>query len=59
MLPGSEVIKLFFMFISAEHEILNAHKYENIKNFFSGSNKPIMLFFLLINGKMLTTAQKC
>ena len=31
--PGPEVIKLFFMLNSAEHEILNAHKYENIKKF--------------------------
>ena len=31
--PGPEVIKLFFMLNSAEHELLNAHKYENIKNF--------------------------
>ena len=30
---GLEVIKLFFMLNSVEHEILNAHKYENIKNF--------------------------
>ena len=28
--PGSEVIKLFFMLNSAEHEILNARKYKNI-----------------------------
>ena len=28
---GPEVIKLFFNLNSAEHEILNAHKYENIK----------------------------
>ena len=28
---GSEVITLFFMLSSAEHEILNAHKYKNIK----------------------------
>ena len=27
---GPEVIKIF-MLISAEHEILNAHKYKNIK----------------------------
>ena len=40
----------------ADHEILNAHKYENIKKFsyFSGSDKPIMLFFPLINVKMPT-----
>ena len=28
---GPEVIKLFFMLNSDEHEILNAHKYKNIK----------------------------
>ena len=41
----------------AEHEILIAHKYKNIKKFsvFSGSDKPITLFFLLINVKMPTT----
>ena len=42
--PGPEV---------AEHEILNAHKYKKIKHF-SGSYKPKMLFFLLINVKMPT-----
>ena len=44
------------MLNSAEHEILNAHKFKNIKKFscFSGSNKPRMLFFLLINVKMPT-----
>ena len=31
--PGPEVIKLFFMLNSFEHEILNAHKYKNIKKF--------------------------
>ena len=41
----------------AEHEILNARKYKNIKKFsiFSGSDKPRMLLFLLINVKMPTT----
>ena len=29
--PGPEVIKNFFMLNSVEHEILNAHKYKNIK----------------------------
>ena len=54
--PGPEVIKLFFMLNSVEHEILNAHKYKNIKNFglFSGLDKPRMLFFPLINVKMPT-----
>ena len=30
--PGPEVIKLFFMLNSAEHEILTAHKYSNSQN---------------------------
>ena len=53
---GPEVIKLF-MLNSVEHEILNAHKYKNIKkfSFFPDSDKPRMLFFLLINVKMPTT----
>ena len=43
------------MLNSVEHEILNAHKYKNVKNsFFFGSDKPRMLFFLLINFKMPT-----
>ena len=44
--------KTFFVLNSIEHEILNAHKYKNIKKFgfFLGSDKPRMLFF---------TAQKC
>ena len=39
------------MFNSAEHEILNAHKYKKYQEIqhFSGSDKPRMLFFLLIN----------
>ena len=51
----SEVIKMF-MLNSAEHEILNAYKSKAIKNFsrFSGSDKPIMLFFLPITVKMPT-----
>ena len=46
----------FFMLNSAEHEISNTHKYENIKkfSFFSSSGKPRMLFFPLINVKMPT-----
>ena len=41
---------------STEHEILNAPKYKNILEIqlFSDSDKPIMLFFLLINVKMPT-----
>ena len=44
------------MLNSAEHDILNAHKYKNIKkfSFFLGSEKPRMLFFLLINVRMPT-----
>ena len=44
------------MLNSAEHEILNARKYENIKKIkhFSGSDKLIMLFFLLIKAEMPT-----
>ena len=46
--------KTLFMLSSIEHEILNAHKYKNIKKFgvFLGSDKPRMLFFSLINVKM-------
>ena len=41
---------------SAKHEILNPNKYKSIKKFsnFSGSDKPRILFFLLINIKMPT-----
>ena len=48
--------KTVFMLNSAEHEILNALKDKNVKKFsiFSGSDKPIMLFFLLINVEMTT-----
>ena len=44
------------MLNSVEYEILNAHKYKNIKKFSSilGSDKPRILFFLLINVKMPT-----
>ena len=44
------------MLNSAEQEILNAHnyiKYQEIQ-LFSGSDKPRMLFFLLINVEMPT-----
>ena len=45
-----------FMLNSAEHEILNAHKYKNLKKFgfFPGSDKPVILLFLLINVEMPT-----
>ena len=48
--------KTFFVLNSIEHEILNAHKYKNIKKFvfFSGSDKPGMLFFPILNVKMPT-----
>ena len=43
--PGSEVIKKY-MLSSAEHEILNAHKYKNIKKFgFLGSYISLELYF--------------
>ena len=39
-----------------EHEISNAHKYKKYQviQHFSGSDKPRMLFFLLINVEMPT-----
>ena len=48
--------KTFFMLNSVEHEILNAHKYKKYQEIqlFSDSDKPRMLFFLLINVKMPT-----
>ena len=48
--------KTFFMLNSVEHEILNAHKYINIKKFaiFLGSDKPRTLFFPHIHVKMPT-----
>ena len=45
------------MLNSVQHEVLNAHKYKIIKktfSFFSDSDKPRMLFFLLISVKMPT-----
>ena len=44
-----EIIKMFHAH-AAQHEILNPHEYKNIKkfSFFSGSNKPKMLFFLYV-----------
>ena len=46
----------FFMLNSVEHEILNAHKYKKYLEIqhFSGSYKPKMLFFVLIDVKMPT-----
>ena len=49
------------MLNSVQHEILNAHKYKNIKKFGGwgggglGSVKPRMVFFPLIHVKMPTT----
>ena len=44
------------MLNSVEHEVLNAHKYKNIKKFvfFLSSDKSRMLFFPLINVIMPT-----
>ena len=41
--------KTFFILNSAEHEILNGHRYESIRKFsiFSGSETPKMLFFFI------------
>ena len=52
---GPEVIKNF-MLNSVEHEILNARKYKKCQEIrlLSGSDKPRMLFFPLINVKMPT-----
>ena len=55
--PGPEVIKHFSCSPQLKMKILNAHKYKNIRKFsgfFSGSDKPIMLFFLLIKIQMPT-----
>ena len=55
-----EVIKLFFVLNSAEHKILNAHKYKKIKKFsifqaqIKVGRKLRMPFFLLINVEMPT-----
>ena len=41
--------KTFFMLSSTKHEILNAHKYKNIKKlsfFISDTDKPRLLFLL-------------
>ena len=48
--------KTCFMLNSVEHEILNAHKYKKYQEIqlFLDSDKPRMLFFLLINVKMPT-----
>ena len=48
--------KTFYVLNSAEHETLSARKYKNIEklSFFSSSDKPIILFFVLMNVKMPT-----
>ena len=48
--------KTYFVLNSADHEILNAHKYKKYQKIqhFSGSDKPRMLFSLLTNVKMPT-----
>ena len=53
---GPRGYKTFFILNSAEHENLNTCEYKNIKKnqAFSCSDKPRMLFFLLINVKMPT-----
>ena len=55
-LLGPEVIKKLIS-NSAEHEILNAHKYKKYHKIqlYAVSDKPRMLFFLLINVRMPTT----
>ena len=48
---------IFFSMLNlAEHDILDSHKYKNIKkfSFLLGSDEPRMLFFLLINVKIPT-----
>ena len=55
-LPWPRGYKTFFMLNSIEHEILNAHEYENIKKFsiFQAQISLECYFFLLINVKMPT-----
>ena len=53
----SQGYKTFFVLNSAEHVIFNAHRNKIIKKFrgfFSGLDKPKMLFFLVVNVKMPT-----
>ena len=55
-MPWPRGYKTFFELSSAEHEILNAHKYIKYQEIqlYAGSDKPRVLFFLLINVKMPT-----
>ena len=51
----AEGYKTFFMFNAAEHEILNAHKYENNQEMqLFQTQISLECFFLLINVKMPT-----
>ena len=54
-IPGPKVVKRSLL-NSAEQEILNAHKYKNIKKFrfFLGPDKSRVRFVLLINVQMPT-----
>ena len=54
--PWPRGYKTFSRLNSVEHEILNAHKYKKyqVVQLFLGSDKPRMLFFLLIHVKMPT-----
>ena len=56
LFPGPEAIKIF-MLISPEHEILNAHKFKNIKklSMFQALMSIECYFFLLIKVEMPTT----
>ena len=55
LLVSPRGFETFSMLSSVEHEILNAHKYINIKKLgFLGSDKSRMLFFPLINVTMPT-----
>ena len=49
------------MLNSAKHEILNAHRYKKISNTsaFSGSDKPIVLFYLHINFNIYEQKKSC
>ena len=55
-LPTGPDVIFFFMLNSAEHAILNARKYKKYREIkhFVGSDKPRMLFFLLIKVEMPT-----
>ena len=52
---GPQDYKTFCMLNSAEHEILSIRIKTN--QFFSGSDKLIMLFFLLIDVKLPTSVE--